>query len=929
MLPLNGLAWSVMEKYQQKQMAQKDIRVNLVNEILNGIKVLKLYAWEESFSDEIGKIREKEVKALRYFQYLEGTQFLMWNCAPFIVAISSFASFILIDPVNNILDAKTAFVSLTLFNSLREPLFMLPFGIVNIIQGRVSMNRINKFLNADEVDPASVSHDETEESIVAENASFTWGSKSGAEVIKDISFKVAKGALVGIVGQVGAGKSSILSALLGEMTKTRGTVNTNGSIAYVSQQAWMRNMTLRNNILFGKRYSKRVYEKVIESCALTDDLQMLPNNDATEIGEKGINLSGGQKQRINLARAVYSNRDIYLFDDPLSAVDSHVGKHLFENVIGPKGMLNKKTRVLVTHGIGFLPEMDLIIVVKDGRIAEIGKYESLINQRGDFSDFILEQLQQNDGFDPGTDTEQLWKDLESSQGREEIVKKNIENSSRRRRPKTMSLGSMSNASTDDGEARSTLTNILISDDKSSADTEYKRLPSKRLIEDEFAEVDSVKLDIYKYYILSAGVSLGILSFVAYFFYQVCVVGTNIWLSIWSSDESASFDTAVRNKYLIGYGIIGFLQAIFIFGAIILLTFATVNASIRLHDEMLNRILRSPMSFFDTTPTGRIVNRFSKDIDEVDIMLPMHFKDVLNQFFNVLGVIFVLAFVNPAILAAVVPLTGFFILTQNFYLRTSRQLKRLLSINRSPINSHLDDTLSGAATIRAFGFQDQFEDENEEKLDELQKSQYPEIISNSWLFLRLQLIGIILVVATSLIVVFTRDTIDSGLVGLSLSYAMSCQIDIYMLVRFCADLEKSVVSVERIKEYQETPQEAPAVTYVDPDQVWPVHGNVSFDNYSTRYRPGLELVLTDINCSILGGEKIGIVGRTGAGKSSITLSLFRIIEAAAGRITIDNVDIAQIGLRRLRSGLTIIPQDPVIFSGTLRTNLDPFSQHSDR
>ena len=929
MLPLNGIAWNIMETYQQKQMEQKDIRVNLVNEILNGIKVLKLYAWEASFSEEISKIRNKEVTFLKNFQYLEGTQFLMWNCAPFIVAISSFTSYILLDPVNNVLDAKTAFVSLTLFNTLKEPLVMLPFGIVNIIQGGVSIRRINKFLNADEVDPCGVTHDVKEDPITVDNASLTWGTKLDKEILKNLSFKVKPGSLVGIVGQVGAGKSSILSALLGEMTKTRGNINTCGEIAYVSQQAWMRNMTLKNNILFGKTLSNRLYSKVIENCALTDDLAMLPNDDQTEIGEKGINLSGGQKQRINLARAVYSNRDIYLLDDPLSAVDAHVGKHLFENVIGPKGMLNKKTRILVTHGIGFLPEMDLILVVKDGRIAEMGKYESLINQKGEFSDFILDQLQQNEDFDVGTDTEQLWKDLESSQGKEEIIKKNIQSSAKRRRPKTHSLGSISQVSTDDENPRSTFTNILIADNKSSDETVYKKLPAKDLIDEEYVEIKSVKIDIYSYYIKSAGISLMILSVVAYFFFQICTVGANIWLSVWSSDVEATDDFGVRNKYLIGYGIIGLLQSVFIFAAIILLTFATINASILLHNQMLLRILKSPMSFFDTTPTGRIVNRFSKDIDEVDIMLPMHFKDVLNQFFNVLGVVFVLSFVSPAILIAIVPLSGFFILVQNFYLRTSRQLKRLISINRSPINSHLDDTLSGAATIRAFGFQDQFEDENEAKLEELQKSQYPEIISNSWLFLRLQVIGNLLIILTSLITVITRDTIEPGLVGLSLSYALTCQLDIYMLVRFCADMEKSIVSVERIKEYQETPQEAPSTTYQDPDETWPESGNVCFENYSTRYRPGLELVLNDISCNILGGEKIGIVGRTGAGKSSITLSLFRIIEAASGRIKIDNVDIAQIGLTRLRSGLTIIPQDPVIFSGTLRSNLDPFNQHSDR
>ena len=886
-----------MEKYQKIQMNQKDIRVNLVNEILNAIKVLKLYAWEKSFIDQISEIRLKEVSALRTFQYIEGTQYLMWNTAPVLLALVSFAAFVLVDPVNNILDAQTAFVSLTLFNTLRERLFMLPFGIVNLIQGMVSIKRINKYLNAEEIDPETVTHEEQKDPIVLKDASLTWDLTAEKNTLTNLTFNIKEGSLVAVVGSVGTGKSSLLSGLLGEMYKVHGTINTFGTIAYVSQQAWIRNATVQNNILFNKPYSKKLYEKVIENCALETDLAMLTNGDSTEIGEKGINLSGGQKQRINLARAVYSNRDIYLFDDPLSAVDAHVGKHLFEKVIGPQGMLQKKTRVLVTHGIGFLPQVDVILVMKDGKISEMGSYESLIDKKGDFSDFMRDQMQKQEDINDESDTEHS----------KIIAKKKTAN-----------------------EYQRTMSSI-------SSETEYTGILSKRkneegadnLIEDEYVETESVDIGIYSYYFKSAGLKYGLLSVLAYLFFHGSLIGANFWLAIWADDESSTYDASVRNKYLIVYAVLGASQSIFVFLAVISLTIASINASIKLHDEMLKNVLRSPMAFFDTTPLGRIVNRFSKDIDEVDIMLPMHVKDVIYQFLAVMGVILVISIIQPIIITAIVPLVLVFLLVQSFYLKTSRQLKRLMSINRSPINSHLDETLSGAATIRAFGFQDNFEKENEDYIDQKQMSQYPEIISNTWLFLRLQVIGNLLIILAALTTVINRDTVDSGLAGLVLTYALTCQIDIYMLVRFTADLEKSIVSVERIKEYQETPQEAATESNFDPDFTWPSQGIIKFESFSARYRPGLDLVISDINCEIKSKEKIGIVGRTGAGKSSVTLSLFRIIEAANGGITIDGIDISQLGLTKLRSGLTIIPQDPVLFSGTLRFNLDPFNKHSDR
>jgi ATP-binding cassette subfamily C (CFTR/MRP) protein 1 len=432
-------------------MKQKDIRVNLVNEVLNGIKVLKLYAWETSFMKKLLEIRKIEVTFLKKYQYLEATQFMIFNSAPFLVAIASFASYVLLDPINNVLDAQTAFVSLTLFRTLREPLFLLPFGVNNIIQGGVSLKRINQFINAPEIDPKTISHEKTStDPISMKHASFTWNLQDDKEQLRNINFRIKDGAFVAVVGQVGAGKSSLLCSILGEMTKTNGQANVRGSVAYVSQHAWIRHMTFKRNILFGKKFKRDLYEKVLDGCALHDDLAMLTDGEETEIGEKGINLSGGQKQRINLARAVYSNCDIYLLDDPLSAVDSHVGKHIFDKVIGPKGILSKKTRVLVTHGVSFLPLADLILVMDNGNITEMGSYQELIANEGPFSEFMAEQLKQ-------TEDSLLTNDVTSS-----IDTLKYDNT-KKKRIKTLSLGSLSAASSETKHSHSEI---------NSASTEY-------------------------------------------------------------------------------------------------------------------------------------------------------------------------------------------------------------------------------------------------------------------------------------------------------------------------------------------------------------------------------------------------------------------------------------------------------------------------
>ena len=646
-------------------------------------------------------------------------------------------------------------------------------------------------------------------------------------------------------------------------------------------------MSLKKNILFGKNFNDKTYEQVVSCCALRDDLAQLADGDQTEIGEKGINLSGGQKQRVNLARSVYANKEIYYLDDPLSAVDSHVGKHIFQQVIGPKGILAKKTRLLVTHSINYLPQMDNIIVMKNGSISEIGSYDELLKNKGDFAEFLIEQLE-NESEDESVaqvDNVEIWKKLEDALGSNTLLlKRQLSKNSAKSGTKirTTSIGELSEVST---TSRGELEHLLSKRELPTSKQETSE--AGKLVEKEFVEVKGVPLSTYLYYVKSMGTGIFLLSMVAMFLFQVFSVSMNLTLTSLSNDPAAVNDTSVRNQYLAMYGAFGGLQSIFIFVAILIITTGSVRASISLHNNLLENILKAPMSFFDTSPLGRIVNRFSKDMDDVDNVLQFFLKDLLNQTFIMLGVVFILVFVYPLILTLVLVLFVLFLFIRAAYLRTGRQLKRLMAINRSPMNSHLEESLSGATTIRAFQFQQEFIDENEEKVESYMRSWYPEIIGASWLFWRLQGIGTVLTVVTSLIIILNRDTFSSGVVGLCLSYTVSCQMSIYWLTRVSADVEKAIVSVERIKEYQEVEQETDLTLARREDVAadWPGQGEISLEQYSTRYRPGLDLVLTGVTADIRPGEKIGIVGRTGAGKSSVTLSLFRIIEAAAGSISI--------------------------------------------
>uniref|UniRef100_A0A8B9RF96 ABC-type glutathione-S-conjugate transporter n=1 Tax=Astyanax mexicanus TaxID=7994 RepID=A0A8B9RF96_ASTMX len=894
LIPFNAV---IAMKTRVEQMQYKDARIKLMNEILNGIKVLKLYAWEVSFKEKVLQIRQKELNVLRAKSCLMDIPLEIFPQ----VALTTFAVYVSVDK-NNVLDADKAFVSLSLFNILRFPLNMLPQVISSLVQASVSLKRIQAFLSHDELDPDNVDKKPAPSGKTAKQESYTFSNLASKLVylcVCSINVMVPQGSLLAVVGHVGCGKSSLVAALLGEMEKLEGHISIRGSVAYVPQQAWIQNATLRDNILFGRPYVEQKYRCVLEACALTPDLEVLPGGDLTEIGEKGINLSGGQRQRVSLARALYSEADVYLMDDPLSAVDAHVAKHIFDHVIGPEGALRGKTRILVTHGISFLPQVDNILVLVEGIVSEMGSYQDLLKQNGAFAEFLrnysLEDIIEED-------------EVTGTQEKISIMSNDLEN------PKTKSIRKRRCSERRPGEPPQ----------------EKKEPKVEKLIQAETAETGRVKFKVYWEYAKAVGPILSLFICFLYASQSAAAIGANIWLSQWTNDSRDSVTAQEKVHMRVGvYASLGITQGILVMFSSFTLAMGKIQAARKLHQGLLDNKFHTPQAFFDTTPLGRIINRFSKDIYVIDEALPSTILMFLGTFFASVATMIVIVSSTPIFAVVIVPLALVYFFVQRFYVATSRQLKRLESVSRSPIYSHFSETITGTSVIRAYGRNSAFVLMSDMKVDENQKSYYPGIVSNRWLGIRIEFIGNCIVLFAAVFAVLEKENLSPGLVGLSVSYALQVTMSLNWMVRMTSDLESNIVAVERVKEYSETPPEAPwEVEDKKPPTDWPSEGNVEFADYSVRYREGLDLVLRNISLRVKGGEKIGIVGRTGAGKSSMTLCLFRLLEAAGGEITIDGVKIKEIGLHDLRSKLTIIPQEPVLFSGTLRMNLDPFEKYSD-
>ncbi|XP_042871644.1 ATP-binding cassette sub-family C member 3-like [Penaeus japonicus] len=927
LMPLTSFLANRIKVLQQANMEFRDRRVKIMNEIVSGIKVLKLYAWEGAFSSMVDKIRKKEMNLLQKVAFCRALNSFLSGTSPYTVALATFTTYLLASP-ENILDVEKAFVSVSLFNIMKLPICRLPIIISDVIQAIVAFKRIEKFIHAEELDPTAVCQDHSEaNAIVIRGGKFTWAGDEGQASweLNDINLEVGHGKLVAVVGCVGAGKSSLISALLGEMRKTKGKVVVNGSVAYVSQQAWLQNATLRDNIIWSQPFDEKRYRQVVTACALQQDLDMLPGGDMTEVGEKGINLSGGQKQRVSLARAVYSAADIFLFDDPLSSVDAHVGRFIFDNVIGSKGILKNKTRLLVTHAVTFLPRVDEVIVLKDGQMVEKGSYNELVAKQGDFANFV--QRHQNEDAEEDTESELKL----SSPGpyyhqvSSESHKSSVDNE---RWLSLLSAKNNNNEKEDKEDEKEKL--------RSMADAAGKTTTKQKLVQEEKSETGKVSRHVYLTYGKSMGLLYAVVPLVFIVLGQTSLVSSNVWLSKYSfssAGESGDANTTTSNfvvtreVFLLGYGAFGVAQALFLFLGTLSLMQGCLRASRVLHQRLLQSVVRLPMSFFDTNPSGRIINRFSKEISILDINLPDIVCTSFDRFVQVVATIVMIIVALPAAGFFVAPIMVLYYLVQMFYIASSRQLKRIESVSRSPVYSHFSETLQGVSIIRAFKKQQEFYEESLRKIDFSLESVYTNYAVNRWAQGNLEIIGHLITFATALVGVVGRGHVGASLVGLALSYALSVTGVLEFLVRITADMEANIVSVERINDYLEREQEA-AWTSEGVLAAWPQEGRVSFRNFQMRYRPDLDLILKGITCSFEPAEKVGIVGRTGAGKSSLTLALFRLIEGAGGEIDIDKVNIANVGLHDLRGRISILPQDPVLFSGTLRINLDPLGACSD-
>ncbi|CAN8003757.1 unnamed protein product, partial [Ixodes hexagonus] len=747
-------------------------------------------------------------------------------------------------------------------------------------------------------------------------ASFSW-HRDQRHVLKDLNLHVPQGKLVAVVGPVGAGKTSLLSAILGEMRCVQGSIDRKAKrqLAYVAQQAWIQNATLQQNVLLKRSLRPCFYQRVVQACQLQADLDGLPAGDQTEIGGRGANLSGGQRQRINLARAVYQNADVYVMDDPLSAVDAQVGAALFHGVIGRRGLLRNKVFSLIFHKLNALPSRTHVITTKPLR----DKRRLLFP--GDVAIAVL--LQSYTSTPPLNSTPHIM-------------------ASRKRRPLILSCTPH--------RVMTITTSRPSLIFRPSLSLPPSRTHLSHIPHDPHGLTALINLFDFVYFLRSAMQSLcsqmdpkvyrdyvqrfgPVMVFGMLGGYGLCRAFdmlSSVWISNWSQDAaSGEGNTAQRNWRLAIYAIFGICQGLAIWAGTLVMGLRTLEASRSLHESILYRVVRAPMWFFDTTPLGRILNRFGKDLDQADSHLPMMTDAVLEQLTDVIGVGVLITIYVPLFMLAILPSALLYLVIQKTYVRTSRQLQRLESVSRSPVYNCVSETVPGVQTIRAYGVQRPFEGLSDALLERWVACSFYLMCADRWLTLRLNLLSTAITLFTAVLVVRGRETIGPAAAGLTLLYALKVRRCSLWRVLLNAPLVNHRDPSMHCKRTQTlTMSQAPWRVTPAPSPDWPSRGAVRFVGFSTRYRPELDLVLKNLNLNIDASEKVGIVGRTGSGKSSLTLSLFRILEATKGDIFIDNVAISALGLHDLRSKLTIIAQEPVLFSGTLRTNLDPKAEYTD-
>ncbi|KAG0293961.1 hypothetical protein BGZ96_002011 [Linnemannia gamsii] len=952
--PAHHFAARKYSTIQESLMETRDRRVGLMSELLQGIRMIKFFAWEKKIQTKIMEVRDQELR--RFVRlYIINTFFtLLWFTSPILVTVMSFTSYTKLE--HKELSSHVAFTSMAIFFILRAPLNMLPGSITDLLETIVSIKRIEAFLNEGEISKHSgvvkgstlesavqsptsmVQSVQTSNTIGFTNATFKWHTKAssctlgnqapsqGAFMLKNLTLSFPTGKLSLICGSTGSGKTSLLMALLREMDLISGSVHLpqakskivdhttgyiHGSIAYVSQYPWLQQASIRENVLFGSPYESDRYQHVLEACALLPDLAVFEHGDLTEIGEKGITLSGGQKQRVALARAMYSRAQYLLFDDCLSAVDAHTARHLFENCLkGP--LMNGRTRILVTHHVRLcLRDATYVVLLKDGSLLLTGSPVKLIR-----SGLLSEILERNGLMEEDQD-----------------------------------VSSSSTLAAD---------HTLLSRDSSLRSSNSPKAmtikEAKRLVVEEARARGKVKLMVYDMYMKACG-GTGFWITLAFILIVMRMLGMLElgWIKIWTDDAT---DKAKRRASLpierLQFGIfrwggkseddnegedLDFYIGIYCFITLMAVFFTVVRmlwqfygslrASRDLYEQLLVSIVRAPIRFFDTTPVGRIINRFSKDFEVIDTQMMSKMVSLATDALGIVTIILVVTFVTPSFLIAAALIATAYVFIGAYYISASRELKRIESVTKSPLYSHFGETLVGVSTIRAFGVETRFMEEVLTKLDNNNAPYYFLWMCNRWLSIRVDFMGAMVNFIAGILILLNIDRVDAGWAGISLVSTLNIMGLIYWLVRIYTEMEMSLNSVERVQEYLHMPQEPPAIISGSrPPAGWPYDGAIEIKDLTMQYAPDLKPALEGISINVRPREKIGIVGRTGSGKSTLALSLFRFMEPTAGSIVIDGIDICKIGLEDLRRRLTIIPQDAVLFNGTIRSNLDPFQEYDD-
>ncbi|CAJ0610332.1 unnamed protein product [Cylicocyclus nassatus] len=963
LIPVQGYFSRQMGRCRKEIAARTDKRISIMNEILNGIRVIKMYAWEGAFSEVVADLRRREMSKVRanavYQSLVMG---LFWSSGKLIVLFAVLC-FVL---TGNDLNAEKIFVASALYNACRLPVTLfLPFSLQFLFEVRVSIRRIQAFLELEEFSSFAhesslyhsdrsahyVSSDAGEKQVLLKQVSngniandlihekkpqdygritiqsltTSWqvAEEDGEDIfaVRNLSLEAGPGDLVAVIGPVGSGKSSVLSSLLCEARRVSGKLTITGKVAYCSQDAWIFSGTIRDNILFGYEFDEERYRRALEISALNADIAQFPHGDAVLVGDRGTSLSGGQKARIGLARAIYSEADVFLLDDPLSAVDATVGRFLFERCIC--GYMRNKTVVLVTHQIQFLNRATLVLLMKDGEVVARGSLDELKKLHAEQFAALIQE------------TEKSYARRTSS----ECVSHN--NSPRR------TISRMSAAESDEPDRLERSPSHVSEKDDNAFEGKTDYVPE---VVEEDKVAGAVSWRIYLVYIQTMCTNPFIILplLVVVFGVQVLFNLTDWWLNKWTNAAEKNVAARISNTtvdkdryvffgreyfvglddYMYSYTIMTLVLVVGSVARCVWFRFSQTIASIALHKKMFKAVVNTKIAFFDKNPIGRILNRFSKDVGTMDDQLSFVFFEFLMGALNFFGFVFVILLLNPIVFLPTLPLVLLFFLLRVVYLASSRDVKRLEATTRSPLYSHISAFMNGLYTVRAFGKQKEVLHEYYRAQD-INTATFGLTLTTARLFaVCIDWLVAIFVSIVAFCAVISTVTMSSGEVALMLVYAVQLTGFFSWIMRQSAELQNGMVSVERIVQYTELESEHDNTQAEEIPKSWPSEGHITITDMSMKYDEDGEYVLKNVSLDIKPKEKIGIVGRTGAGKSSLLRALFRLTPPVSGTVMIDGVDTATLPLKVLRRGIAIIPQEPILFIGSLRRNLDPFNQYTD-